>query len=193
MEIVMIDTLAQLSIKELLLNSAILAIVFRTVWGVFSEVTNHIRHIFSKRILSYEIDLGQYHPEFNGVIDFYCLLIRYGTDSYLQGLASERDKFDGRLQNKIIPIKVEESDSGNARFILSLPIHQRMGTQFKCFAEVRSSKDLEVASKALNACERIYDISKSSSQFKNRVYFLLKDFGTSKSVDGIENNVCYPA
>jgi hypothetical protein len=186
------NVFGELSAKELLLNSAILALVFRFVWGAFSEVLNRIRQLIARRVREYEIDLGQYHQESDGGIDFYCLLIRYGTDSYLKGLASEQDKFDGRLQNKILPIEVKKTGQGNARFVLHLPVHQRIGTQFKCFAEVRNVADLEKVSKALEECERIHGVSMSSSQFKNRVYFLLKDFGTSQSVDGIANNICYP-
>ena len=188
----MIEALRELSPKELLFESTIIAFIFRFVWGIFSEISNRIRQIFASRVRVYEIDIGLYPSEFDKVIDFYCLLIRYGTDSYLSGLASERDKFDGRLQNKILPITIAQTKDGKARFILRLPIHQRIGTQFKCFGEVKSSNELENVNKALNTCERIRSLSKSSSQFRNRVYFLLNDFGTSKSVEGIENNVCFP-
>lgn len=188
----MIETLTQFNAKELLLNSAILAVVFRGVWGMFSEVTNRMRQFFAKRTQVYEVDLGQYHPEFDKVINFYCLVVRYGTDAYLQCLASDRDRFDGRLQNRVLPIAVEKDKEENARFVLDLPVHQRIGTQFKCFAEVKSEEELEIANKALSACVRVHEVSKSSSQFKYRIYFLLRDFGTTKSIDGIENNICFP-
>jgi len=187
----MIDAINSLTTQELLLNSTILAIVFRSVWGLFSEVTNRLRNFISKKVITYEIELGRYHPETEGLIQFNCLLIRHGTDNYIQALASEADKFDGKLQNKIIPIEVKHKEDG-AFFILKLPVHERVGTQFKCFADVSQNLDLDAVRDSLTECEKIYDISKSSSQFKNRLYFLLKDFETINSIDDIENNMCYP-
>lgn len=188
----MLELFSQLSTKDLFLNTAILAVVFKSIWMLLTELVQHIRHLFSKRITTYQIELGPYHPEFDGVINFYCLIIRFGTDSYLQGLASESDKFDGRLQNKVIPINIRKTANGTAQCVLNLPVHLRIGTQFKCFAEVNSSADLNTALASLEACERIYDVSKSSSQFRHRVYFLLKDFSVCQSVDKINNNMCFP-
>jgi hypothetical protein len=186
------DLLGKLSLKELLLNTAILALVFRVIWSSLSEIFNRMRQLLSRRVRIYEIDLNQYNLKSDSNVDFCCLLIRYGTDSYLKSLASDGDKFDGRLQNKILPITLANLDKRDTRLILRLPVHQRIGTQFKCFAEVRNPKDMEAVHNELKGCERIHGISVSSSQFRNRIYFLLKDFGTSKSVDGIENNICYP-
>ena len=188
----MLEFLGQVTASEVLLNSTILAVVFRAVWEAFSEISNRVRQFFSKKNKSYEIILGPYKPEFHDNVNFACLLVRYNTDKYLQALASEKYKYDGRLQNRIIPITIKKSGNENAYFSLELPIHQRIGTQFKCFADVEDSDNFESLNRILNECNRIYGVSRSSSQFRNRIYFLLNDFDTCETADGVQNNICFP-
>jgi hypothetical protein len=64
---------------------------------------------------------------------FYCLVVRYGTDNYLSTLASDQEKFEGRLKNKIIRIETKLDGAENANLVLKLPVHKRIGTQFKVF------------------------------------------------------------
>ena len=102
------------------------------------------------------------------------------------------ERQDGRLQNRVMPVSVLRSGEEPARFALRLPIHNRLGTQFKCFAEVRNPQRVNDLIETLNSCERVYDVGLSSSQFRNRVYFLLKDFAATETVDGMTNNICFP-
>ena len=64
---------------------------------------------------------------------FSCMHVRFGSDRYLSSLASDQEKYEGWLRNKVLPFDV----SGNATFTLRLPLHKRAGTQFKCFVTVR--------------------------------------------------------
>ena len=189
-------------LKELLLNSAILTIVIKIVWTGVSLVFNKIRSILIKRDQSFLIPLEWNNPlsasEKSVLMKaaFYCLIVRYGTDNYIRDMANEQEKFEGQLQNRIIPVKVtvKVNVTKSDRFFLEikLPVHKRIGTQFKCFATVKDDFQLEALYLILEKCKNIHGVSKSSSQFKNRVYFLLKDFETVKTVDGIENNMCFP-
>src|SRR5689334_18990469 len=85
---VRMDIFTQVSARDLILNSAILAVVFRAVWGAYSGIANRILQVFSRRVRTYDIDLGEF-PDMNAALAFHCLLIRYGTDSYLGALATE--------------------------------------------------------------------------------------------------------
>ena len=178
--------------KEFFLNSAILTVLVRIVWSVISVLLNKIRYLWMKKAQPFVIPL-----ESSEIIDsltrFYCLVIRYGTDNFIRDMANDQERFDGRLQNKIIPINVRKDKENNLSLELKLPVHKRIGTQFKCFAEVQDSRKVDELSSILEKCRRIYGISKSSSQFKNRIYFLLQDFGTVKTIEEIENNMCFPA
>jgi hypothetical protein len=177
--------------KSFFLNSAILTVLVRLVWSVISVLLNKIRYLWMKKVQSFVIPLES-SETIDSLTRFYCLVIRYGTDNYIRDMANDQEKYDGRLQNKIIPINVRKDKENNLSLKLKLPVHKRIGTQFKCFAEVQDSRKVDELCSILEKCRRVYDISKSSSQFKNRIYFLLQDFGTVKTVEGIENNMCFP-
>lgn len=181
--------------KDFFLNTAILTVIIRVVWFVISELLNKIRWLWMTKRKSFIILLASFNlmKRMKNMPRFYCLIIRYGTDHYIKDMANDREKYYGRLQNKIISIPVCK-DKKNKKFVLklNLPVHKRLGTQFKCFAEVQEIKNLNKLCSGLNKCPLIFKASVSSSQFKNRVYFLIKDFGTVQTVGGIENNMCYP-
>lgn len=181
-----------IGLKEVVLNTAILTVVIRAVWTIATGLIDRIRFWGMRRVRDYAIPLGPYHEDFVGVVKFHCLVVRFGTDSYVRDMASDREKHDGRLQNRAIPIGVRRHKQGQAEFELRLPIHRRLGTQFKCFAQVRDPGQVENLVATLQGCDRVYDVSRSSSQFRERVYFLLKDFTAVDTVDGIRNNMCFP-
>jgi hypothetical protein len=133
-------------------------------------------------------------------IKFQCLVIRYGTDQYIEKMASDIDRQNGQLQNKVIDIKTKtDPGSKETEFSLALPVHSRLGTQFKCFADIdetlsREDKDslLNQLKAFLESTKIVSDVSISSSEHQHRVYFLLNRFGSVTTVDGFLNNHCFP-
>jgi len=79
-----------------------------------------------------------------------CLIIRYGNDKYLKGLATEEERWAGRLQNRVIPIPFENRASQLCG-VFKLPVHRRLGTQFICAITAKSLKGAKqlVRNKAL--------------------------------------------
>lgn len=118
---------------------------------------------------------------------FKCLLVRYGTDEYIRSMASEQEKYDGRLRNKMIDCLYE-----NGKLSFTIPVHKRIGSQFKCFMEVPSESEARDIIEKQSKLKEIYDLSHSSSQNRNRIYFLLRDYGETVTVDGLKNNMIYP-
>lgn len=176
--------------KELALNAAVLAVIFKIIWTFFSEVFNRVREWLSREIKHVNINLGSYHEYLVNKAHFKCLIVRYGTDQYLGTLASDYEKFTGRLRNKEIPIKIEGSE--DVRLILRLPVHRRIGTQFKCYVDVVDNDSVQFVKSRLMDCAAIEDISESSSPNVNRFYFLISNVGTAVTVDGIKNNMFFP-
>lgn len=43
-----------------------------------------------------------------------------------------------------------------------------------------------------DAYKNIYDLGFSGSNNKNRIFFLLRDYGTTETVDGFKNNMLFP-
>jgi hypothetical protein len=122
-----------------------------------------------------------------------CLIIRYGTDLYIEHLASDREQQDGRLQNRVVDVPITAHPDGSTSFRLRIPVHKRLGTQFKCFVDVQDkSKTAEVLDFLLG-CHSIVSPEHSSSPLHpSRLYFLLRDFDVVESVDKHRNNMCFP-
>jgi len=180
------------SSRDLVLNSAIIAAAIKVIWTILTEVFKFIRNTRLHKTLDLLIPIFPYKEDYDDFIDFKCLIIRYGTDQYFQHLASDREKHDGKLKNKTIDLKVIHKQSNLPELGLLLPVHKRLGTQFKCFAEIKDPKRIDEFIEEFSKCKKITALSKSKSLFHNRVYFLLNDFGTAKTVDGFTNNLCLP-
>ena len=71
-------------------------------------------------------------------------------------------------------------------------VYSLIGTQFKCFLEADTKEEAEEIVKQCDKFDGIYDLSFSSSQHKNRVFFLLKDYGETLTVDKLKNNMLFP-
>lgn len=122
-----------------------------------------------------------------------CLIVRYGTDSYIEHLASDRERHDGRLQNRAIDVHVETHSDGSSSFRLRIPVHKRLGTQFKCFVDVEDVSRTTDVLEFLEGCYSIVSAEHSSSPLHpHRLYFLLRDFDVVESIDGHKNNMCFP-
>lgn len=125
-----------------------------------------------------------------------CLLVRYGTDQYIEHMASDAERYAGRLRNEIIDIEVvKDATTSVVHFVLKLPVHQRMGTQFKCYVDVLDRSRHQAAIDFLNSSEYITDVTPSAGPSgEGRLYFLLQVAGCTvvQTVDGFENNMCFP-
>src|SRR5262249_34917808 len=126
---------------------------------------------------------------------FFCLLVRYGTDQYIANLASDQEKHEGRLRNKVIPMNISFDDSGNACLHLDLPVHKRLGSQFKCFVDARSEQGLDSVRDILKSCGdsiKVESLSGPSKKVKSRrIYFLLDRFYETRTIDQLENNMIF--
>lgn len=178
------------SSSQFWLATPVLAALIKFAWEGASFLIALARRGLMARTGIYQIDLGSCLKDFPVPCTFGCLITRYGTDPYIRYMASERERDDGRLQNRVIvPLAVT---LGQGTIELRLPVHRRIGTQFKCFAEIRSRDKLAKLTEALSRCDNIHDITKSSLQGKGRAYFLLSDFGVVETVEGFKNNIWLP-
>ena len=193
----LIGTILKLKLKEKEMNDSefdliklilapIAALAIPIIWNFASIPITYLRDKSMQKPSPVKIDLDLNYPEFENA-QFKCLIVRYGTDEYIKLMANDQEKYDGRLRNDIIDIDYED---GLLHFVV--PLHKRIGTQFKCFLETDSK---EKAVKIIQRAEDfsgIYDLDLASSQHKNRVFFLLKDYGETKTVDGFKNNMIFP-
>lgn len=171
------DTLAVLSesgkFVEALTQGGFIASVigFAGSAGVF--VFARLRRWYSawagRRITRYSIDVGPWPLQVGSVenVKLRCLVVRYGTDAYVERLASDQEKYEGRLRNRILKNRVtivrtradglwpwlgyrwkrfvlgyEPMERESTRIVgnFLLPVHKRLGTQFKLFFEIRADQ-----------------------------------------------------
>ncbi|MDP1693580.1 MAG: hypothetical protein Q8L49_16815 [Burkholderiaceae bacterium] len=122
-----------------------------------------------------------------------CLVVRYGVDSYVRDMASDKEREECKLQNRTIKIPLSHNSDDSTSFDLRLPIHKRLGTQFKCFVDVANGQAVGSVVEFLSNCPSIVSPERSSSPLhEHRIFFLLRDFAVRDTVDGFKNNMCYP-
>jgi hypothetical protein len=122
-------------------------------------------------------------------ISFYCLIVRFGADQVVvQGPEDEREI--GRLQKHILNVTVSCDDKSNAVLTWRLPVHDLLGTQFKCFAE--GDHDSKIIEDHGRIRKIIENVDENPSVSGRRVYFLVKDFNLATTSDGFVNNIIRP-
>lgn len=181
-----------LLLESLILGAlaTLLTAVVRVVWTGSGALIERAVFLFSRSLTHHTIFLGPLEA-FPAGVKFSVLIIRYGTDQYLSAMASDRERMIGRLQLRIFAAETNAKRT-HAYLAFKVPVHNRLGTQFKVFADVADDVDLEDTFKALEANPDIEEVSISGSKFDRRVYFLLKSYSQKKTLDGPVNNFIYP-
>ena len=127
-----------------------------------------------------------------GVRAWRLLVVRHGSDDYLRAMAGEADRHAGRTRYDVITMKLALSTIGEVTLSWNLPVHRRMGTQFRCFIEVRPGG---AGGDMLSGMLRHYDeieVLPADVPNPGRVYFLLKRFRVLTSADGTKQNFALP-
>ncbi|MGH8557504.1 MAG: hypothetical protein ACRESZ_08590 [Methylococcales bacterium] len=113
------------------------------------------------------------------------LNIHFGLLHVRDGKDEVSDK--GPLLNEEIPFK-EIDRHGNMEAIVNFS--KRIGFQFKCFVDYKPHEYDEV--KRLLESNNLRDISRGEGK-PFRLWFILSEYSTYKTVDGIVNNFYYPS
>jgi hypothetical protein len=177
--------------------------VLRILWLGASSAYQHLREWRALRVERFTLELGPVPlsdpcpVRLPDEIPIHCLLIRYGTDSYIARMASDRERLEGRRRHEISHHKlVLDRRDGSYSSEIRLKVHRRLGTQFKLFIEAR---DLEVAKTyrdLLAGAPNVQDASISSYGAKPKVWLLLRQFQPTPALDhpggNILNNYWWP-
>lgn len=172
-----------------LLLAPLAAIVIRVSWDIASIPAAWVRELFMKKPVPINIVLSvqDRHRELFKNASFKCLVIRYGTDLYIQHMANDQEKYDGRLRNNVI-----DCDYTDGKLSFFVPLHKRLGTQFKCFVDFEHEDDVKNILKHKDEFTRVHSIDESSSPYEHRLYYLLRDYGDVETIDGFKNNILMP-
>jgi hypothetical protein len=191
--------IGQETLTQILFGSAVITTVINVTWFVISSCLNFTARRVHLRVKSHQFVLGEgvtrtkYEALIQNISAFYCLLIRYGTDDYIIQMASDRERYEGRQQLKVLPISAAFDAGDRVIFTLKLPVHKSLGTQFKCFAEARSVEQVPAVIASLQKCEHASEVKQSDSYKRTRVYFLLDQFVAIDTINaGVKNNYIFP-
>lgn len=120
------------------------------------------------------------------------LLVRYGTDDYLRSQAGEADRGIGRLRHASLPMKLSLSPTGEALLTWSLPVHRRLGTQFRCYIATRPGAAGPTMLTDMLAHYDEIEVLPPDIPDPTRLYFLVKRFRIATTAEGTRQNFVLP-
>ena len=178
--------LADLRWEELAALTAVAAALARVGWGAASLSIRWLRFRLDAPVKHCTTDAGPY-AAIPADAPVKCLVVRYGRDDYLQTLASDQEKWEGRLQNRVLPTQ-KRCEGDRCKATVRLPVHRRLGTQFKFFVEFTEG----AAADRLARSGQLRDASLSHTGDVWRVWFLTDRWPDAPAVGGYSNNYWPP-
>ena len=166
---------------------SILRFVFNTAADMFEVSQSKQRIVIARGLTRHD-----YEQVRKGIRAWRLLVVRYGSDDYLRTMAGESDRQAGRTRYDVINMKLALSNIGEVTLSWKLPVHRRLGTQFRCYADIREGG---AGGEMLTGMLRHYDeIEVLPAEVPNptRVYFLLKRFRVVTAADGVRQNIVLP-
>lgn len=173
----------------------VLTAVTRVSWSAATAFLALIGRLWDRpiRLLAIELKLDGALPRIKA---HRCLVVRHCSEDYLPVLVSERELWEARLLNRSIGIyRWPFTKQKRFRGFIFLPVHRRLGTQFKCYFDFHTKAEA-------NRFRKLTGVS-SKEQVKrgagyHRVWLLLDNFETTKvkalsdSSKDFVNNFAYP-
>lgn len=109
-------------------------------------------------------------------LDYYVLIVRYGKDEVRESssLINKVYKFEGINPKRVV-----------------IPVHKKLGVQFKCYVDMRGNINKQELRKFLEK-NGFFDIAEDSDKAINKLWFLIPGYSIYKTIDGYKNNFCHP-
>lgn len=184
------QTLSSSKPQDLAALTVVLAAIAKIVWSTMGWIIRMVRFHFAGKIKCDAIDFGPFERVPRDIEGVYCQVVRYGTDQYIGKMASDQEKFEGRLQNKVLRMAVSKNHRDLYVVHLRLPVHRRIGTQFRLFVRVREEGNFKKVQQFLSGISEISNVD--SALYKRKLSFTVDRFPIVKTVEGLKNNFFYP-
>jgi hypothetical protein len=171
--------------------SGLATAVARLVWSLTTYLLQAGRFYLSCRTQKHEMNFGPFKnvpPAIEGV---YCQIVRYGTDQYIEKMASDQERYEGRLQNRVYKLRTHRH-GGEYVVRVSFPVHKRLGTQFKLFVRLKDASKADDVVKFLTGTNLLSGVNFSPYHSPPKVSFLVERFSKVQTVEGLTNNFYYP-
>jgi hypothetical protein len=182
----------------LVIDIAIIVAVVCGVWnglmliGRLIAETLEINGVSQRLIIARGLTRHDFDQVRKSIRGWRLMVVRYGTDDYVRSLAGEADRHIGRPRHDSRGMRLRLSASGEAILRWTLPVHRRMGTQFRCYVLTRKGGGgLSVLADILKHYDEI-EVLQPDLPERRRVYFLLKHFPVITTAEGGRNNYVAP-
>ena len=181
---------------NLFADTSLVVALAAVVWTVMRRLSQELYFMTSLRTeeISFRLSPQQNIPANIKSLNY--LFIRYGNDSYLEKMASDEERYHGRLRNRIVCVTDTKPGPGD-EITVRIKLHKRLGTQFKFFIDIEG--DPKAAEQFLNDHPSISDVfckkvpgTSAKGPELYRIFFLVDRLETVKTVDGHTNNFIYP-
>lgn len=154
-----------------------------------SSVVEQLRQVKIHHIINIPKSIRPY-------IHFGYLLVKFGQNIAISQVSDVFAKNHGKLLLKTIPPirRDEDSLTNTLKITFYIPVHKKLGVQFKPYIDV-TNLDLQDAVVKILEDERMEDVSISFSAENQRIYFLYPtsaQINTTITPEGIKNNYLYP-
>lgn len=181
-----------------ILDIAVATTVVAAVWGALrlavSQITDMLEVETTKQrmVIARGLTRHDFEQVRKAIRGWYLLLVRYGTDDYLRSMAGPGDRHVGRPRYATLGMTLSLSPTGEVTLQWSLPVHRRLGSQFRCYIETRHGT---TGPSVLTGMLKHYDeieVLEPEVEDPKRVYFLLKRFPVITTPEGIKQNFVLP-
>jgi hypothetical protein len=187
-----------LQLLGLILDVALVTATVWAVWTAFAAVgrmiadTLEVQGVKHRLIIARGLTRHDFDQVRKSIRGWRVMVVRYGTEEYLRLLAGEADRNIGRPRHTSSGMKISLSASGEAILSWSLPIHRRLGTQFRCYILTRKGgAGFSVLADILKHYDEI-EVLQPDLPERKRIYFLLSHFPEIASAEGVRNNYIAP-
>jgi hypothetical protein len=189
---------APIQMLGLIVDVAVIAAVACVVWNLVMLFGRAITEVLEangvkqRLIIARGLTRHDFDQVRKSIRGWRLMVVRYGTDDYLRSLASDADRYVGRPRRSSTGMSLKLSPSGEAILRWTLPVHPRLGTQFRCYVLTRKGAGgLAVLADILKHYDEI-EVLQPDLPERRRVYFLLKHFEEITTAEGARNNYVAP-
>jgi hypothetical protein len=179
---------------DVAMATAVVAVVWNALMGIGRMIaeTLEIQGAKHRLVIARGLTRHDFDQVRKSIRGWRVMVVRYGTEEYLRALAGEADRHIGRPRHSSGRMRISLSASGEAILSWSLPVHCRMGTQFRCYIVTRKGgTGFSVLADILKHYDEI-EVLQPDLPERTRIYFLLSHFPIIASAEGVRNNYVAP-
>jgi hypothetical protein len=187
-----------IAVMGMVLDIALATLVVVAVWFTLKLATGfaadvlEVQNLRQRLVVARGLTRHDFEQVRKAIRGWYVLMIRYGTDDYLRNMAGEADRNVGRPRYSTLPMKLSLSATGEAVLGWTLPVHRRLGTQFRCYIATRAGADGPAMLTDMLAHYDEIEVLPPDVPEPSRLYFLVKRFPTTTTAEGTRQNFVLP-